>query len=78
MFKNLYKKITTWRKNKRQKTFHKKLMKQYIKTLKGTNEYKMLYGKFSISFQESNEFNFAPLIDAIIRKAEENGTMVQV
>ena len=78
MFKTFYKKIITWCKNKKQKTFHEQLMKQYIKTLKETAEYKSIHGRFSISFRESNAFNFAPLIDAIIKKAEKNGTIIHV
>jgi hypothetical protein len=37
-----------------------------------------LYGRFSITFQESKEFNFAPLLEAIARKAEEDNTTVKI
>ncbi len=78
MFKHFFKRIKAWSKNSSQKRLHKKLMKCYIKALKETDRYKTPYGRFKIYFQESNEFNFAPLIDAIAKKAEENGTIVHV
>ncbi len=78
MLKKLYTKFIGWHRSKKHKKFHKKLLKQYIKTLKSTNDYKTLYGRFSITFQESKEFNFAPLLEAIARKAEEDNTTVKI
>ena len=49
-------------------------MKCYIKALKETDRYKTPYGRFKIYFQESNSYDFAPLLEAIAIKAELNNT----
>ena len=74
MFKHLFKRIKAWSKNSSQKRLQKKLMKCYIKALKETDRYKTPYGRFKIYFQESNSYDFAPLLEAIAIKAELNNT----
>jgi hypothetical protein len=80
MFKLLHKKYTSWKKARNQQRFHKKLLKQYIKSLKKSSNYELTHPTGKILFADNHRMHFqiAEIIRSIAERAEAENTATKI